>query len=266
MSWYVVLDGWNPGVYGDKRQAYKSIKGYYDGEDSKVYTYPTMEIALSKYNEFICNRMKLPPKAGRSLHMNSIRYELMPRYRGQISVIPESTNNYQFTVHINYTYRYIVFIMYNHCEVYFIVSNLPKDTNTIKQYLYGINVFSRYRPNSTLLISEQSIAMAFEHGWVYQWLTKGILVKDFNIWANTYNAVRNNRVYVKHHPKYLLTDQIIEVVQWEVFRQFYSVLEKRNPSAYERDYMDYYIDCNIPPTANLKVEHLSNLSTLTANQ
>ena len=252
-------------MYGDKRQAYNSIKGYYDGEDSKVYTYPTMEVALSKYNEFLCNRLKLPRKDSRMLKMNSIRYELMPRYKGQISVIPESINNYQFTVHINRTYDYIAFILYNHCEVLYIVSNMIQGTNPITQYLYGINTFSKYKPKSTILINEQSIALAFEQGWIYQWLKHDVKVKDLKQWTSAYESVIKNKVLVKYHPKNLLTNQIIEVVQWEVFRHYHNILEKRNPDAYSKAYDEYYIKCNIPPSSGIQVVHLSNLSTLTSN-
>lgn len=266
VSWYVVLDGWNPGVYGDKRQAFNSAKGYYDGEDSKVYKYPTMEVALAKYNEYLCDRLKLPQKSNRNLKMTSIPYELMPRYRGQISVIPESLNNYQVTVHINYTYNYIAFILYNNNEVSFIVANLGEGSSVIKQYLYAINVFSRHKPKSTLLVSEQSVAMAFEHGWIYQWLKYNVLVKDFEIWSNTYKQVITNKVIVKYHQKALMSNQIIEVVQWEIFRRYYKTLEKLNPKAYAKEYEDYYIRALVPPNANLKVQHLSNFSTLTTPQ
>lgn len=250
--WYVVLDGEYPGVYGNYKNAMRSKY-----ENAPVYKYHSREKALEKYNEFLCNRLNIPPVNPANFNRKTLPYDLMPRYMGEISVIPEVFNSYQLTVHVNYKYRYIVFILYDIKEVFYAVRSLPLENNIIKQYLYGITFFSKFKSNINMLISERSIAMAFEQGWITQWKQKGILVKDFNLWAETYVTLRRNKNLVGFHKSHSINEQVIEVVQFEICKSHYQQLKQINPTAYEMDHYKYFIQDKIPPSKYMTFTELS---------
>ena len=89
-----------------------------------------------------------------------------------------------------------------------------------------------------------------------------IYVKDYELWRHTYDCIKRNRVIIKYHPRYLVADQVIEGVQWEIFRHHYKILRERNKDAYDTQYKDYYYEGNIPPVESFTIKELPHLSTL----
>lgn len=253
LKWYVVISGHRTGVFSDEEEMRKCIANY---PNPKVYSYKSRELAYKMYNDYLSNRVYQPRDLS-TMNFTQIPYVNMPKYRGSVSCIPILTSSYQLIIHEHYQFNYTVYILHNYTQVYYFVQDGALDATCIKKFLNGVIHLARYVRNSVIHTSLYSIACAFEHGWVYQWVTNRVPVKDLDRWVLAYQHLKQHNVRIIYHPKFVNSDFIISVVEHAIFIKYFKKLQERNPYEYEK-YDDLYFNkLHIPTSKTLTLEEIT---------
>lgn len=255
--WYVVYRGYECGVCGNTHTLHRRIDGY---PNAMFHSYTTREQAERAWNKHNSKKVRLGTKHYQNLNMTSVPYDSMPRYKGSITPIPNILNSYQLIHHVNKDFNYVVYILYNHTEVKWFVRNIPQ-LEPMWVTLNGIAILGDILKNTNLTIPDYAISCAFEHSWINQWMREGTDLVYRDRWAYLYKLIYTNHINIIYHPELVHKDLVIALVEFEIFRKYFRVLEAHNKDAYYDLVDEYCTQVKVPLNKTLEIIQLDKKSS-----
>ena len=255
--WYVVYKGYEVGVCGDSYTLKRRIKGY---DNAVWHKYDTRKQAEDAWNRHIGKQVRYSSRTPFIARLNNCSYDNMPRYKGSITTIPEIRNSYQLITLKNTLLNYRAYIVYNHKEIYWSVHPLD-NYNDIWACLNGICTIADLFKNTTIFLSDYSVACVFEKGWLSRWMQEGTYIEHRDRWAFVYKRIHQCNLNISYHPDLIHKDLVVAITEFAILRTYWKHFQAVNPLEYEKLHDYYYIQAKAPSDKNFFVRQLTSKCT-----